>query len=84
MNANKKIDDSFRLWVLRIIESDVTDKEKVDQLLMITKNYHMKKVNNSGLDDVINCPSCGGSYIVTDLDDRCLCKDCKTKWRVCL
>ena len=42
------------------------------------------KVNNIVLDDVINCPRCGGSYVVTDLDDRCLCKDCKTKWRVCL
>jgi ribosomal protein S27AE len=40
--------------------------------------------NNIVLDDVINCPRCGGSYVVTDLDDRCLCKDCKTKWRVCL
>ena len=41
-------------------------------------------VNNFVLDDVIKCPSCGGSYVVTDLDYRYLCKDCKTKWRVCL
>ena len=54
---------------------------------MFTKNAfeELKKlVNNFVLDDVIKCPSCGGSYVVTDLDYRYLCKDCKTKWRVCL
>jgi ribosomal protein S27AE len=43
--------------------------------------WALKQVENNGvLDDVINCPNCKGSYVVKDLDDKFLCKDCGSKF----
>ena len=69
---------------LKAYDGHIMDGDKV-----VWKEEYVKWLENlvkinGVLDDVINCPSCGGSYVVTDLDDRYLCKDCKTKWRVCL
>jgi len=40
----------------------------------------MNLFNNGVLDDVINCPNCKGSYVVKDLDNKFLCKDCGSKF----
>ena len=55
MDANKLIEDSFKLWAKGVVESEIIDKEKVNQLLRLAESYHQSKVNNVVLDDVIKC-----------------------------